>query len=214
MSTKTRTLLEKYDIPVSHLDFDYVDKCSNPREMEKIVNILRSGEEGFYPDLTKRAEEKLIKLKPNSKLFRTEENILTKNCLAENEWKSETKPIVEWYTEAKLVDQELQKLKSESNDGNNDIVSRKTQKLILDSKKTEKPIKASDSKKRINSTDYSAWDKFDADSEILKMELDEEKNEEEIDRKNRKNLSTSPHYDEPVNLDSLTMIEREKLSIR
>lgn len=210
MSTKKKTLLEKYDIPISYLDFSHVEKCTDYREMEKIVNILRSGEEGYYPDLTKAAEEKLRSLKPNSKLFRTEENLLTKSSFSTNEWKSETTPIVEWSTDVKNVDNLLQKMKSDSNDGIQDKVTRKTEKIVLD-----KNIKKSSSKSesRSKSTDYSAWDKFDADSEILKIELAEEKIKEEVERKNRANHPSSSN-DSDFNVDHLTMIEREKLAIR
>lgn len=84
---KGKSLLQKYNIPISNLDFGYVEKCENAREMEKIVMILRSGEEGYFPDLTRCAEEKLKKLKPDSKLFRTEEKIQQSNVLAKHELK-------------------------------------------------------------------------------------------------------------------------------
>jgi len=82
-----KSLLEKYNIPLHHLDFAYVEKCTNGREMEKIVQILRSGQEGFYPDLLRCSEEKLKELKPDSKLFRYEEQIKHSNVLDKNELK-------------------------------------------------------------------------------------------------------------------------------
>lgn len=82
-----KSLLKKYDIPIHHLDFEYIKTCGNAREMEKIVKILRSGEEGFFPDLTRCAEEKLKQLKPDSKLFRFEEQIKHSSVLDKNELK-------------------------------------------------------------------------------------------------------------------------------
>lgn len=84
---RKKTLLEKYGIPLNHLDFDYIAKCNNAREMEKIVQILRSGEEGYYPDLTRCAEEQLQVLQPDSKLFRLEEQLKGRECLGADEWK-------------------------------------------------------------------------------------------------------------------------------
>lgn len=52
---KSKSLLEKYDIPVSHLDYKYIETCQNSKEMERIVIILKSGEEGYYPDLLDKA---------------------------------------------------------------------------------------------------------------------------------------------------------------
>ena len=82
-----RTLLQKYDIPLNHLDFDFIKQCENVRELEKIVLILKSGEEGHYYELTKCAVEKLRKLNPNSKVLREEVPILTKHSMDNHEWK-------------------------------------------------------------------------------------------------------------------------------
>lgn len=67
-----KSLLEKYSIPVEHLDFEYIKTCRNVRELEKMIEILRSGEEGYYPDLTKFAEEKLREIDPENRMLRTE----------------------------------------------------------------------------------------------------------------------------------------------
>ena len=31
----------KYDIPLGHLDYAYIEKCSDVKELEKIVKVLR-----------------------------------------------------------------------------------------------------------------------------------------------------------------------------
>lgn len=88
METESKkSLLERYGIPIHHLDFKYIENCKNGRELEKIVHILRSNEEGYYPDLTKCAEEKLRELKPQSRLFRVEEQIKGRESLEPNELK-------------------------------------------------------------------------------------------------------------------------------
>lgn len=40
--------------------------------------------------------------------------------------------------------------------------------------------------KRIKSTDYSKWDKYDPDEEILRMDLEEERTKEQVQTKGRK----------------------------
>lgn len=67
-----KTLLEKYAIPIENLDFDYIKTCENLRELEKIIEILKSGEEGYYPDLTSFAEKRLNELDPDNRMLRTE----------------------------------------------------------------------------------------------------------------------------------------------
>lgn len=70
--SKKQSLLEKYEIPIDNLDFTYVQNCGNIVEIERILEILRSGEEGYYPDLTKSTELRLQKLDANNRMLRTE----------------------------------------------------------------------------------------------------------------------------------------------
>lgn len=81
-----RTLLQKYDIPINHLDFEYIKNCSNSKEIERILLILKSGQEGFFPDLTKCAENRLKTLNPNSKALRQEVPLLTCAGMKSSEW--------------------------------------------------------------------------------------------------------------------------------
>lgn len=69
---KKQRLLEKYEIPVEHLDFIYVKNCTDVREVERMLEILQSGEEGYYPELTKCTEQRLQDLDPNHRMLRTE----------------------------------------------------------------------------------------------------------------------------------------------
>ncbi|TDG49962.1 hypothetical protein AWZ03_003472 [Drosophila navojoa] len=196
---KGKSLLQKYQIPISNLDFGYVEKCENAREMEKIVMILRSGEEGYFPDLTRCAEDKLKKLKPDSKLFRTEEKIQQSNVLA----KHELKPIYDWTNEIKNKDNVLSELKEEDTVPSLDIPPvRKTTKIDIDKDETEtsknkpapkasaKPQPKSTNEQRIKSTDYSKWDKYDPDEEILRMDLEQEREKEQAQIKLKNIIKT------------------------
>lgn len=69
---KKQSLVEKYEIPIENLDFTYVQNCGNIVEIERILEILRSGEEGFYPDLTKCTELRLRELDANNRMLRIE----------------------------------------------------------------------------------------------------------------------------------------------
>lgn len=67
-----KSLLGKYSIPIEHLDFDYIRTCSDIRKLEQIIEILKSNEEGYYPELTTFAENKLEELDPDNRMLRTE----------------------------------------------------------------------------------------------------------------------------------------------
>lgn len=41
------------DVTIEMLDYDFLDKCSDPDLIRAVVRKLKSGEEGHYPDLVK-----------------------------------------------------------------------------------------------------------------------------------------------------------------
>ncbi|XP_016951512.1 sperm-associated antigen 1 isoform X1 [Drosophila biarmipes] len=224
-----KSLLQKYNIPLHHLDFAYVEKCTNGREMEKIVQILRSGEEGFYPDLLRCSEEKLKELKPDSRLFRYEEQIKHSNVLDKNE----LKPILDWTEAVKSKDSALSELKKSQQ--KLDLPSvRKPSKIDLEKQKTETPkpaaktptpSKARIKDDRIKSTDYRKWDKYDPDEEILRMDLDEERSKEQAEQRasSQRKLSTEDELKNEkaslykrlqTQLKNLSQVEREQYAER
>ncbi|KAF8571099.1 hypothetical protein P879_03348 [Paragonimus westermani] len=60
-----------YDIPITHLDFKYINECNNIKELENIMKTLRSGEVGRYAELESCCEERIRLLNPNSRVLRT-----------------------------------------------------------------------------------------------------------------------------------------------
>ncbi|XP_039493247.1 sperm-associated antigen 1 [Drosophila santomea] len=227
---KKKSLLEKYNIPLHYLDFAHVEKCTNAREMEKIVQVLRSGQEGHYPDLQRCAEEKLKALKPDSKLFRYEEQIKQSNVLD----KTELKPILDWTDAIKTKDSALNELKKVKQNLNLPSV-RKPSKIDVDAEsKTETPKPApkapaqpntKNKEARIKSTDYSKWDKYDPDEEILRMDLDEERDQEQVEKiiaTHKKSVATDDLRSEKdslyerlqAQLKNLSQLEREQFAER
>ncbi|CAO1436545.1 unnamed protein product [Diamesa hyperborea] len=202
--TYKRTLLQKYDIPVEFLDFGYIKECSDDKILEKIVIILRSGEEGHYPDLMKRAEEKLLLLKPESKLFRFEEPAIKKEAL-DHERRAEIDNGMKcWIKEMREQDQLLKEIKP----GNtNEIPIRK-----IKSKGKSKGQMNGDC---IKAFDYDKWDKYDADAEELKVDLDEERQRERVETINEKNIEKVKLIEviEDVEVDGLSEFEKDKLSL-
>jgi tetratricopeptide (TPR) repeat protein len=199
------TLLKKYDIPVEFLDFEYIKSCTDARMIEKIVKILRSGEEGYFPDLTKCAEDKLKELKPCSKMFRTEEPIKSKDQLDDEARSKIEDEIKSFVDEMKKQDEILKDIKPKEK--KNEPPIRKAKKPIAtENSHTKKP------EERINSFDYAKWDKYDADAVTLKMDLDEERQREIVDVKNKKNLEKSKLI-EVIEDDDMSDFEKNRLSL-
>ncbi|GFO38018.1 sperm-associated antigen 1 [Plakobranchus ocellatus] len=89
-------MTKKYNLPLSHLDYKYIETCKNPKEIEKIVNVLRSGDEGKFPDLERFAEKRLQELNPKSRTLRKDGPILRPGDLSGGDWKSIEEDLKNW----------------------------------------------------------------------------------------------------------------------
>lgn len=202
-STSKQTLLQKYDIPISHLDFEYIKNSVNIKEIEKIVLILRSGEEGYFPDLTKCAVKRLEILQPNSKVLRIEEPVLTKGSMNEKEWNSLNDDMNNWCIELKVKDSKIR-----------DGVKIERDLPPIRKNPNFKNVTEIKTSSRINSFDYEKWDKYDPDVEVMKMDLDEERNKEFVMAKKKQNLEQSSKIVEIKIPDELSFLEKEELAKR
>lgn len=204
---RKRSLLQKFDIPIEFLDFSYVKTCKDEKILEKIVKVLRSGEEGFYPDLTKCAEEKLKELKPESKLFRTEVPAMRKECLDEEKRRQFDDEMKSWIDDMKKQDKLVKDIKPLSKP---EPPIRKTSKL------GGTPAASSTAVDRIKSTDYAKWDKFDVEAAELKIDLDEERQRELVEVKNKKNFEKTKLIEEigDAEVDCLSDFEKDHLSLQ
>uniref|UniRef100_A0A8W7P870 Uncharacterized protein n=1 Tax=Anopheles coluzzii TaxID=1518534 RepID=A0A8W7P870_ANOCL len=182
MSNKPARLLQKYDLLLEHLDFEYIRQCTNGREVENIVKVLRSGEEGYFPQLTAFAEERLKSLRPESRLLRKEQPLATKHTLPEEQWREISNNLHDWEYRMKTLTDELRSAQVESDD----TTVPRIRGTFDPFAKEEEPERVPQSKV-IKYCDYDKWDKFDADTEMLKMDLDEERHREMVRLNNQKN---------------------------
>ncbi|XP_060518397.1 sperm-associated antigen 1 [Cylas formicarius] len=163
----TQSLIEKYQIPINHFDFNYVNETTNANELEKIIQVLLSGEEGHYPELLKASEDRLREIKPTSKHLRVSSSLLQKGDLKNNELDVITTDLQNWLSTVSDANQELTQMTGSATRCCVEVRKNnvETQPLKL-TKKIEKTIQA---------TDYRAWDRYDPDTEISKMDLEEER---------------------------------------
>uniref|UniRef100_A0A915EX60 RNA-polymerase II-associated protein 3-like C-terminal domain-containing protein n=1 Tax=Echinococcus canadensis TaxID=519352 RepID=A0A915EX60_9CEST len=74
-----------YDIPLNHLDYQYITDCKKLKELEKILKVLRSGSEGRYPDLERHCEKKIQSIDPENRLLRKPGKLLSARQLPNDE---------------------------------------------------------------------------------------------------------------------------------
>uniref|UniRef100_A0A670K4V8 Sperm associated antigen 1 n=1 Tax=Podarcis muralis TaxID=64176 RepID=A0A670K4V8_PODMU len=90
-----------YQIPIEHLDYKFIETCKDVKHLEKILKILRSGEEGFYPDLVLFCEKRIESLAPNSRALRRDKPAATASDFTTEEWKEIENEMKSWITEMK-----------------------------------------------------------------------------------------------------------------
>ncbi|XP_011879446.1 PREDICTED: sperm-associated antigen 1 [Vollenhovia emeryi] len=176
-----KTLLERYNIPVEHISYEFISRCTNGKTLERIVLILRSGEEGEYPDLTRHAEECLARIKPTSAVLRKAEPVLRRNMLNADERQEIDDDIGNWTCEMQSREKDLDEGKAVlANEPRPQPEIRKIKTNTAKDKKTRLNEKKRDKPRRIASCDYASWDKYDVDTEINRIDLRDEQRQAEM----------------------------------
>ncbi|XP_058826228.1 sperm-associated antigen 1 [Topomyia yanbarensis] len=184
MSNKPKHLLEKYGLLLEHLDFQYIGQCTKEHELEKIVKVLRSGEEGHFPELMNFSEERLKTINPDNKLFRKEIPLGTRDSISKDRWEQINSDLERWENEMKTLHDNVVNEKDIS------FTSIPPVRGVYDglttgSKCLLKSFVPVHTHKKMK--DYQEWDRYDPDTEILKMDLDEERSKDIFLNRNQKN---------------------------
>ncbi|XP_035658810.1 sperm-associated antigen 1-like isoform X1 [Branchiostoma floridae] len=170
---------KRYNIPIEHLDYKYIEGCENARELEKILYELRSGDEGIYPELISFCEKRLEALKPDSKALRVDLPAKRPYDIDNKEWTEITQDITSWEEEIQQKEEDLKKQRQQVvHDGTlppirgsgQTIGTTKPGSSTTPANQQNKP---SQKQKASLPRDYKAWDKFDVDKELEKMDQDQ-----------------------------------------
>nr|CAB3266503.1 sperm-associated antigen 1 [Phallusia mammillata] len=187
------------DVSVDMMDYSFINKCTNVKQLEKILRDLRSGKHGYYPHLINHCEDVILKLNPKSKALRKENPAIRTRDLPDDDRSDLTNGIQDWSSEMKEAEKDLTPA---TNDAEKSLPPIRTSKLI---KGKAKPVEVNGHAKsskdpRIRSWDYKAWDKFDADVECDKVE----EKRKEIPKVTNKKVQISH------TIDSSNMTQEEK----
>ncbi|XP_062935914.1 sperm-associated antigen 1 [Cynocephalus volans] len=160
-----------FKIPIEHLDFKYIEKCSDVKHLEKILCVLRSGEEGYYPELTEFCEKRLKGLAPESRALRKDKPAATASSFTEEEWEKIDSDIKSWVSEIKKEESKMHFHDTETSPAMEDNlppVRGSNGHLHVGKEKYSQSMPA---KKKIP-RDYAEWDKFDVEKECSKIDED------------------------------------------
>ncbi|OUM62023.1 hypothetical protein PIROE2DRAFT_62147 [Piromyces sp. E2] len=168
------------DYDVNHLDYQYIEKCTNIKELKKLLKILKSGKEGYFLQMEDAIQKKLEELDPS----------LIKEPLPKKE--DIANELNDWVNMLKKKDENLK------NNNNKAIFTKKDNKNVLTNEltfNTEEPFEKISTKKsntnnskknnnsdeRIKSTDYRKWDLYNVEEEVKKLDEKDEKLQEKED---------------------------------
>ncbi|XP_048657878.1 sperm-associated antigen 1 [Marmota marmota marmota] len=160
-----------FKIPIEHLDFKYIEKCSDVKYLEKILCVLRSGEEGYYPELTEFCEKRLKGLAPKSRALRKDKPAATASSFTEEEWEKIDGDIKSWVSEIKREESRMHFHETETFPGMKDHLPPVRGSNSYLHVGQEKHSKNRPAKKKIP-RDYAEWDKFDVEKECSKIDED------------------------------------------
>ncbi|XP_016106060.1 sperm-associated antigen 1 [Sinocyclocheilus grahami] len=153
-----------WSVPVEHLDYSFIQSCSDLKHLEQILRVLRSGQDGFYPQLIEFCEEHIEQLDPESRVLRKENRAATAASFSAEEWRSISEDLQLWESSMRLREAELK------------------QRPILREAANVPPVRCSNLSQRSVSAagrtektscvprPYRDWDTFDVEAECANTE--------------------------------------------
>ncbi|XP_077043588.1 sperm-associated antigen 1 isoform X2 [Agelaius phoeniceus] len=197
-----------YQIPISHLDYKFIEKCTDVKHLEKILRVLRSGEEGCYPELTMVCEKRIECLDPRSRALRKDKPAATASDFTAEEWQAINSELMSWLAEMNEDDKKSQLLRTDTpNERQDNLPPIRCSSSCLPTDQNKKLQNKQRSKKNIP-RDYSEWDKFDVEKECSKIDEDCEESNSKARFFSRPSL---PIIEKKI--DTTGMTKREKIFI-
>ncbi|KAI3361487.1 hypothetical protein L3Q82_013639 [Scortum barcoo] len=145
-------------VPVEHLDYSYIEKCEDVKYLEKILRVLRSGDEGIYPHLIQFCESHLEKLDPRSRALRKENPVATSASLSKDEWSQIVDELRTWREETKRTETSLKQQSVFADLLNENMPPIRGSNCSVPLCQTSGPKEKRNSSKRFLPKDYREWD--------------------------------------------------------
>ncbi|XP_050748651.1 sperm-associated antigen 1 [Gymnogyps californianus] len=161
---------KSYQIPIGHLDYKFMEKCRDVKHLEKILRVLRSGEEGCYPELTLFCEKRIEHLDPRSRALRKDKPAATASDFTAEEWETINGELMSWVTEMNEDDKKPHFIRTDTlHERQDNLPPIRCSSSCLPANQNKKLQNKQRNKKNIP-RDYSEWDKFDVEKECSKID--------------------------------------------
>nr|XP_020494172.2 sperm-associated antigen 1 [Labrus bergylta] len=157
-------------VPVEHLDYVYIEKCKDVKYLEKILEVLRSGKEGFYPHLLEFCESHMKKLDPRNRALRKENPVATAASLAKDEWSQIFDDLKIWQEETKTTETLLMQEPMIDASMKEDMTPIRGSNCSVPLNQTAVSKEKRNCSKHPLPRDYREWDKFDVEKECKRID--------------------------------------------
>jgi sperm-associated antigen 1 len=215
-------------VPIENLDYKYVERCEDVDELKDIVTVLESGKEGYFPDLVRAAEKKLLDVMGSKERSKY---LAMKYGPSDEDKQGALCDLSSWLDSINACDRELSEKGnagkrnlppirgSNENDEDDDdqevTVKEETKSLSPKMKNFQRDTKAKPFKQY-----YREWEKYDVDRELNRIQEIQEsqdtktKEEAEIQRRRREHMirELSKLNMKPDEIERLSETERKVIS--
>ncbi|CAF3328850.1 unnamed protein product [Rotaria socialis] len=148
---------KKYNIPLSHFEYKYIQNCTDGKELERIYKELIGGEVGCFPALEQLTLDRIRDIKPNSHTLRKDKAPLDRSALPDDERQN----FDDFITKMQQIDKtSLNIVNDHKNNGIASVPIRS--KSTISKPTTSVPVINTNGKqKRIVPRSYDEWGKID-----------------------------------------------------
>ncbi|KAE8288404.1 Sperm-associated antigen 1 HSD-3.8 Infertility-related sperm protein Spag-1 [Larimichthys crocea] len=191
-------------VPVEHLDYDYIKKCKDVKYLEKILKVLRSGDEGIYPHLIKFCESHLETLDPRSRALRKDNPVATAASLSKDEWSQIFDGLKMWQEETKKTETSLKQQSMFDDPVKENMPPIRGSNCSVPFSQTSVPKEKRNSSKHTLPRDYREWDKFDVEKECERIDRNVVENDPPV-------IINTGHPKIKTKVDTSLLTQQEKL---
>ncbi|XP_034029742.1 sperm-associated antigen 1 [Thalassophryne amazonica] len=191
-------------VPVEHLDYSFIEKCKDVKYLEKILRVLRWGEEGIYPHLIQFCESHLEKLDPRSRALRKEGPVATAASFSEEEWREITDDLKRWQKETKETETSLRQQSIFDDIVNENMPPVRGSSCSVPLSQNSTPKQKKNSSKHPVPCDDRDWDKSDVEKKCDRIEESMPQNELPA------NINTM-HHKIKTTVNARSLMPQEKL---
>ncbi|XP_043931099.1 sperm-associated antigen 1 [Protopterus annectens] len=157
-------------IPVEHLDYSFIEKCKDVKYLEKLLKILRSGEEGCYPHLQDFCERRIENLAPKSRALRKEKSPATATDFTAEEWQTIDGDFKKWVREMQEKENKFRVNESSASVDRSCPPVRGSDSSVLTRETQDCAAVNRTNKRSVAPREYRDWDKFNVEEECAKIE--------------------------------------------